>query len=101
MATKKKNKKKLTKVKKAPRKKPARQKKTPAKKVSARKAAPKKKSAPKISTRGKSERVSSLACGDVFRAACGDADDQENLQFYLGFALGASELSCMDWTSGP
>ena len=61
MATKKKNKKKLTKVKKAPRKKPARQKKTPAKKVSARKAAPKKKSAPKISTRGKSERVSSLA----------------------------------------
>jgi hypothetical protein len=61
MATKKKNKKKPTKVKKVARKKPARQKKTPAKKVSARKAAPKKKPAPKISTRGKSERVSSLA----------------------------------------
>jgi hypothetical protein len=57
----KKKKKKLTKVRKSASKKPARKKKAPKKKASARKVVSKKKAAPKVSTRGKSERVSPLA----------------------------------------
>jgi hypothetical protein len=57
----KKKKKKSTKVKKAAIKKPARKKKAPKKKAPARKVVSRKKTAPKVSTRGKSERLSSLA----------------------------------------
>ena len=60
MATKKK-KKKLTKAKKTASKKPARKKKAQKKKAPTRKAASRKRAAPKKRTRGKSERVSSLA----------------------------------------